>query len=99
VLFSYEYNLFIQCDSTLGCSKYGTYTYVLKFLKPICKKRTKKHVSEKGTVIMAQTTFEKDVDGRRISLDSDWDSIYVAGEWVSAGNRRLIKDKNPYTGE
>ena len=48
---------------------------------------------------MTQTTFEKGTDGRRISLNSDWNSIYVAGEWVSPVNRRLIKDKNPYTGD
>jgi aldehyde dehydrogenase (NAD+) len=48
---------------------------------------------------MAQTSYEKGSDQKSISLKSDWNSIYVGGQWAKSVNRQLIKDKNPYTGD
>lgn len=48
---------------------------------------------------MVHTTSEKDIRQKSISLESDWSSLYVAGEWVNSGNKRIIKDLNPYIGE
>jgi hypothetical protein len=31
------------------------------------------------------------------ALKSDWNSLYIAGEWVDRGNRPAIKDYDPYT--
>jgi aldehyde dehydrogenase (NAD+) len=42
---------------------------------------------------------EKPLQEKSISLESDWNSLYIAGEWVNRGNRSSIKDQNPYTGE
>jgi aldehyde dehydrogenase (NAD+) len=36
---------------------------------------------------------------KEISLKSNWNSLYVAGEWIDNGDNNLIKDQNPYTGE
>jgi hypothetical protein len=35
----------------------------------------------------------------KISLKSNWNSWYLAGEWIGNGDNHLIKDQNPYTGE
>lgn len=31
------------------------------------------------------------------TLKSDWNSLYIAGEWVDRGNRPIIEDYDPYT--
>jgi aldehyde dehydrogenase (NAD+) len=36
---------------------------------------------------------------KEISLKSNWNSLYIGGEWIDNGNNHLIKDQNPYTGE
>mgnify|MGYP003290957899 CR=1 FL=1 len=33
------------------------------------------------------------------ALKSDWNSLYIAGEWVNRGSRPAIEDHNPYTGK
>jgi hypothetical protein len=48
---------------------------------------------------IVKTTFDKGINHTSTSLKSDWNSIYVVGQWVSSGNRLTIKDKNPYTGD
>ena len=34
----------------------------------------------------------------KLSIDDDWTNLYIAGEWVDAGSRATIVDKNPYDG-
>src|SRR5664280_3084518 len=30
---------------------------------------------------------------------SDWNSLFIGGEWVPGGSRRVIQDRNPYDNE
>jgi aldehyde dehydrogenase (NAD+) len=46
-----------------------------------------------------ETTTESHINENNISLESGWSSLYVAGRWIDRGNRHVIKDQNPYTGE
>jgi aldehyde dehydrogenase (NAD+) len=50
-------------------------------------------------VIMAKTASEKIVQDITISVDSEWNSLYLGGRWVKRDNRSVIKDQNPYTEE
>jgi aldehyde dehydrogenase (NAD+) len=50
---------------------------------------------------MKSEATEEPADGNQFidSLKSDWNTLYVAGEWVNRGNRPAIKDYDPYTGK
>jgi aldehyde dehydrogenase (NAD+) len=44
---------------------------------------------------------EKPTNGNQSidALKNDWNTLYIAGEWVDRGNRPAIKDYDPYTGK
>ncbi|MGC1927945.1 MAG: aldehyde dehydrogenase family protein [Candidatus Nitrosopolaris sp.] len=51
------------------------------------------------SLCLSEAVAEKHTWEKNFSLESDWNSLYVAGECVNRGDRRAIKDQNPYTGE
>jgi Aldehyde dehydrogenase family len=58
-------------------------------------------VSNEMSVSKHAMVTEKSANGNQSidALKNDWNTLYIAGEWVDRGNRPAIKDYDPYTGK